>query len=25
MEKKVELGNFVWGKVDGYPWWPGIV
>lgn len=25
MGKKVELGNFVWGKVDGYPWWPGIV
>lgn len=25
MEKMLEVGQIVWAKVRGYPWWPGIV
>lgn len=25
MTKKYSLGTLVWAKVDGYPWWPGII
>jgi hypothetical protein len=25
MAEKFEIGNIVWIKLKGYPWWPGIV
>ena len=25
MEERHEVGNIVWIKLKGYPWWPGIV
>jgi len=25
MTKKYLVGALVWSKVDGYPWWPGII
>jgi hypothetical protein len=25
MEKKLKVGEIVWAKVKGFPWWPGIV
>lgn len=25
MAKHFNSGKIIWGKVDGYPWWPGIV
>jgi hypothetical protein len=26
MKKKTfAIGDIVWGKVEGYPWWPAIV
>lgn len=25
MRSKFKEGDIVWGKVKGYPWWPGIV
>jgi len=20
-----KIGSLIWGKIQGYPWWPGIV
>ena len=25
METKYHIGDLVWVKIKGYPWWPGIV
>ena len=25
MEEQYKVGNIVWIKLKGYPWWPGIV
>lgn len=25
MTKKVKIGDVIWAKVKGYPWWPGVV
>lgn len=25
MTKKLSIGDYIWGKVEGYPWWPGII
>lgn len=25
IENKYNAGSLVWGRVDGYPWWPAIV
>jgi hypothetical protein len=25
MEKKLKIGQVVWAKIKGYPWWPGMV
>ena len=25
MEEHYEVGNIVWIKLKGYPWWPGVV
>ena len=25
MEETYELGEIVWVKLKGYPWWPGMV
>ena len=25
MESKYYIGDIVWVKIKGYPWWPGIV
>lgn len=25
MEKKIKIGEIVWAKVRGFPWWPGKV
>lgn len=25
MNKEFELDDIVWGKIGGYPWWPGYV
>ena len=25
MTKKLNIGDYVWGKVEGYPWWPGTI
>ncbi len=25
MEEEYKVGNIVWIKLKGYPWWPGIV
>lgn len=24
-EQQFKINDFVWAKVDGYPWWPGFV
>ena len=25
MEEQHQVGNVVWIKLKGYPWWPGVV
>ena len=25
MEEHYQVGNIVWIKLKGYPWWPGVV
>ena len=25
MESEYHIGDIVWVKIKGYPWWPGIV
>ena len=25
MEEQYQVGNIVWIKLKGYPWWPGVV
>ncbi len=25
MEKKLKVGEVVWAKIRGFPWWPGMV
>ena len=25
MEEQYKVGNIIWIKLKGYPWWPGIV
>lgn len=25
MEKKMEVGEIVWAKIRGFPWWPAMV
>lgn len=25
MSYKIKMGDLVWAKVKGYPWWPGMV
>ena len=25
MEEQYKVGNIVWIKLKGYPWWPGMV
>lgn len=25
MDNEYEIEEIVWGKVNGYPWWPGFV
>ena len=25
MEEQFKVGNIVWTKLKGYPWWPGMV
>lgn len=25
MSFKIQVGDLVWAKVKGYPWWPGMV
>jgi hypothetical protein len=25
MEKKMKVGEVVWAKIRGFPWWPGMV
>jgi hypothetical protein len=25
MEKRLKIGEVVWAKIRGFPWWPGVV
>jgi hypothetical protein len=25
MDKKLKVGEVVWAKIRGFPWWPGMV
>lgn len=25
MNQSIKIGDIVWAKVKGYPWWPGMV
>jgi hypothetical protein len=25
MIRNFEIGNIIWAKIQGYPWWPGTV
>lgn len=25
MTNRLSIGDYVWGKVEGHPWWPGVI